>query len=108
MLEDDYITFDEYKQALLRGFGFVFSTYTEDIKYPHFVFYVREYLEQKYGKEILERGGLRVYTSLDPLLQDKAQEIVEKYSAINLSKYGTQNAALVTLDNKTGQILTMV
>ena len=108
MLEDDYISFEEYKQALLRGFGFEFKTYTEDIQYPHFVFYVREYLEQKYGKEILERWGLRVYTSLDPVLQDKAQEIVEKYWSINESRFATQNAALVSIDNKTGQILTMV
>ena len=108
MLEDDYIDFNAYKQALLRGFWFEFSRYTEDIKYPHFVFYVREYLEKKYGKEILERGWLRVYTSLDPVLQDKAQEIVEKYWAINESKFATKNAAMVSVDNKTGQILTMV
>ena len=108
MLEDDYISSEEYKQALLRSFGFEFTKYTERIKYPHFVFYVREYLEQKYGKEILERWWLRVYTSLDPILQDKAQEIVEKYSSINQTTYGAQNAALVSIDNKTGQILTMV
>ena len=108
MLEDEYIDFEEYKLAVIGGIGFEFQTYTEDIKYPHFVFYVREFLEEKYGKEILERGGLRVYTSLDPVLQDKAQEIVEKYGAANYAKYDTQNAALVSIDNKTGQILAMV
>jgi len=56
MLEDDYITFDEYKDALITSIGYTFQPYTEDIKHPHFVFYVREYLEEKYGKYILETG----------------------------------------------------
>ena len=108
MLEDGYIDFDEYKQAVTRGIGFEFKAYTEDIKYPHFVFYVREFLEQKYGKEILERGGLRIYTSLDPVLQDKAEEIVKTWADNNNARFAAQNAALVSIDNKTGQILTMV
>lgn len=108
MLEDDYIDFDWYKQALLSSIGFEFQSYREDIKYPHFVFYVREYLEEKYGKDILETGGLRIYTSLDPVLQDKAQELVEKYGASNESKFAAQNAALISLDNETGEILAMV
>jgi membrane carboxypeptidase/penicillin-binding protein len=56
MLEDKYIDFDQYKQAVISGIGFEFQKYSEDIKYPHFVFYVREFLEQKYGSEILEKG----------------------------------------------------
>jgi membrane peptidoglycan carboxypeptidase len=56
MLEDDYITFEQYRDAIIASIGFEFSTYREDIKYPHFVFYVREYLEEKYGKDILETG----------------------------------------------------
>ncbi|MCP4524131.1 MAG: transglycosylase domain-containing protein, partial [Candidatus Gracilibacteria bacterium] len=46
MLEDKYITFDEYKQALLDSIGYTFSRAREDIKAPHFVFYVKEYLEE--------------------------------------------------------------
>jgi len=108
MLEDNYITFDEYKQALLSSIGFEFSTYREDIKYPHFVFYVREYLEEKYGKDILETGWLQIYTSIDPVLQDKAEELVEKYGASNEVKFWAQNASLISLDNKTWEILAMV
>lgn len=108
MLEDDYITFEQYQEALLTSIGFEFSTYREDIKYPHFVFYVREYLEEKYGKDILETGGLRIYTSLDPVLQDKAEQLVEQYGASNESKFWAQNAALISLDNETGEILAMV
>lgn len=108
MLEDNYIDFEQYREALLTSIGFNFETYSEVIKYPHFVFYVREYLEQKYWKEIVERGGLKIYTSIDPELQDKAEEIVQKQAESNETKFGAQNAALVSIDNETGQILAMV
>ncbi|NDK09838.1 penicillin-binding protein [Candidatus Gracilibacteria bacterium] len=108
MLEDEYITFEEYKDAVIGGIGFEFQKYTEDIKSPHFVFYVREYLEEKYGKDLLETGGLKIYTSLDPKLQEEAERIVSERAAANETKFGAQNAALVSLDNKTGQILAMV
>jgi len=108
MLEDDYIDFDAYKESLLTSIGFEFQSYREDIKYPHFVFYVREFLEEKYWKDILETGWLRIYTSLDPVLQDKAEELVEKYGASNEAKFAAQNAALISLDNQTGEILAMV
>jgi membrane carboxypeptidase/penicillin-binding protein len=55
MLEDGYINFDDYKESLLSSFGYKFEEYRENIKYPHFVFYIREYLEQQYGKEVIEK-----------------------------------------------------
>jgi len=55
MLEDKYIDFEAYKQALLTSFGYNFEPYKEEIKYPYFVFYIREYLEEKYGKDVVEK-----------------------------------------------------
>ncbi|HEU5090407.1 MAG TPA: transglycosylase domain-containing protein, partial [Roseiflexaceae bacterium] len=40
---------------------------------PHFVFYVRQLLEERYGADLLYRGGLRVVTSIDLSLQAEAQ-----------------------------------
>lgn len=108
MLEDDYISFDEYREALIWSFWFVFNQYREDIKHPHFVFYVREYLEEKYGKEILERGWLRIYTTLDPDAQIKAEEIIKKQADANKARFDINNAALITLDNRTWEIVAMV
>lgn len=108
MLEDGYITFDEYKKSLIDSFAYEFNTPKEKITAPHFVFYVKEYLEAKYGKEVIAQGWLEIYTTLDLDLQKKAEEIVEKQAAINESKFSAQNAGLISLDNKTGQILTMV
>jgi hypothetical protein len=48
MLEDGYITFDEYKESVIGGIGYKFTRSKENIKAPHFVFYVKEYLEEKY------------------------------------------------------------
>jgi len=41
------------------------------IKAPHFVFFIRDYLEQKYGADAVASGGLKVITSLDYDLQKK-------------------------------------
>lgn len=108
MLEDNYITFDEYKDAILTAIGFEFQAYTEDIKYPHFVFYVKEFLVEKYGQEIIEQGGFKIFTSLEPTLQNKAEELVKAQIAQNKAAYDANNAALITIDNRTGNIVTMV
>ncbi len=108
MLEDSYIDFDEYKNSLLWSFGYTFNEYKEDIKYPHFVFYVKEYIEEKYGKDLLEKWGLKIYTTLDPKLQDEAQRLVEKYGAANQARYGAKNSSLISIDNATGRVLAMV
>lgn len=75
---------------------------------PHFVFFVRQYLEEKYGQEALEHGGFKVITTLDYELQKIAEETVKKYALENKEKFDAENAALVALDPKTGQILAMV
>src|SRR3990167_1299544 len=75
---------------------------------PHFVFYVRELLESRYGKEVLETGGLKITTTLDATLQGKAEKIVQDRAADNEKRFKIGNAAAVVLDPATGQILSMV
>ncbi len=78
------------------------------IRAPHFVFWVREYLESKYGEGAVVRGGLVVKTTLDYDLQEKAEEMVARHAEINNETYGASNASLVSIDPKTGQVLTLV
>ena len=78
------------------------------IRAPHFVMYIKEQLAEQYGEDMLNEGGLRVVTTLDMGLQQKAEEIVKEYAAKNEKSFNAKNAALVALDPKTGQILTMV
>ncbi|HLL60989.1 MAG TPA: transglycosylase domain-containing protein, partial [Candidatus Nitrosocosmicus sp.] len=77
------------------------------IKAPHFVFYVKKILEQQYGADELELGGLKIYTTLDLDIQQKAEQIVrdqlEKVANLNVGN----GAALITRPS-TGEILTMV
>lgn len=75
---------------------------------PHFVMYVKEYLGEKYGESAVEEMGLRVYTTLDWEKQIEAERIVREKSLENEKKWRAENAALVAMDPKTGQILTMV
>ena len=81
------------------GLEFEFKKYSENIKYPYFVMYIKEYLEGKYGKDIDISQLLKVYTTIDPKLQEKAEELVKKQVAINTAQYGASSAALVSMDN---------
>lgn len=78
------------------------------IKAPHFVMAIQDYLIQKYGDDMVSRGGLRVTTSLDWRLQEAAEKAVESGVKRNEELYQSKNAALVAQDTSTGQILAMV
>ncbi|MBU1349230.1 transglycosylase domain-containing protein [Patescibacteria group bacterium] len=79
-----------------------------EIKAPHFVTYVRSLLVETYGQRIVEQGGLRVTTSIDWDMQQIGEEEVLAGVETRGGKYGFSNSALVAIDPKTGQILTMV
>jgi len=108
MLDLDYITQEEHDAALAEANAIEFVPFREDITAPHFVMYVRQLLEEKYGKEALEKGGLRITTTLDIEKQKAADEAVDARAETNESQYGVTNAALVSLDPDTGEILAMV
>lgn len=108
MLEDWYINAPEFGQALVSGVDFVFQDPKESIRYPHFVFYVRQYLVDMFGEEFFEQWGWKIYTTIDPKLQDKAQEIIDSYAKTTFKNYGINNGALISLDNVTRDIVAMV
>ncbi|MEI7818934.1 MAG: transglycosylase domain-containing protein [bacterium] len=74
---------------------------------PHFVQYVRDQLEDKYGVKRVNEGGLKVITSLDISKQKLAEESVLK-NIDNVRKFGGSNAALVSQDVDTSEVLAMV
>lgn len=75
---------------------------------PHFVVMVREFLASRYGEDFIKTAGLKVYTTLDWDLQQKAEEIIKKYAERNERLFKAGNAALVAIDPKTGNLLAMV
>lgn len=85
----------------------VFSTRRIDIEAPHFVFYVKQLLEEEFGIERVERGGLRVTTTLDSSLQRIAEEEIAK-GVEGALRHNVHNGAMVVLDPKNGHVLAMV
>jgi len=107
MREDGYITSLQEQQLRKAIPNVKFAGNQSGIRAPHFVFYVRDQLVDRYGEKFVEQGGLRVTTSLDLDLQDKAQKIVLDEIG-DLKDYKVGNGAAVVMDPKTGQILSMV
>ena len=106
MRESSVITAAEYEAAQNETVAFEpLDPY--GIKAPHFTLMVREELVQKYGDGVAE-SGLRVVTTLDWRLQELAELIVKKYAIENEEKFNAENAALVAIDPKTGDILALV
>ena len=108
MVELNFITAEEAEKAKKEQVVFIPREEKGGIKAPHFVEYVRSYLENKYGKEALETGGLNVTTTLDWELQKEAENVVTEYGKINETNFNAKNAGMVGIDPKTGQILVMI
>ena len=106
MVSLGFITSEEYRE--MKNEKIEFKPFTENIQAPHFVIMVKDYLENTYGREAIENAGLRVITTLDADLQTAAEETVAKYTEVNKEKYKAANAAMVSVDPKTGEVLSLV
>jgi len=107
MKQSGFITDEEYAQARDEKVQFK-NERDAGIKAPHFVFYIREYLEQKYGADAVSQGGLHVVTTLDYDLQQKAEASVAKFAPGMKTKFRASNMGVVAVEPKSGQILAMV
>ena len=97
----------EAAQAAEEIENYAFTPPNVSIRYPHWVNYIRALLEEKYDAQTIYRSGFTVYTTLDPNLQDVAQQMVSNQVA-SLADRNVQNAALVAMNPNTGEILAMV
>ena len=84
-----------------------FARINQLIRAPHFAIWIKGILEEKYGEDFLREKGAKVYTSLDWDLQEYAEKVVKERVEIN-QNYLSSNAAVVAIDPKTGEILSMV
>jgi len=106
-LDLKFISESDYNQARAETVIFL-PQQPMHIAAPHFVFFIKDYLEKKYGEGALDSGGLKIITTLDYTLQKKAEEIALTQAKDNEKNWGGKNAAVVVIDPKTGQILSMV
>lgn len=102
---DGYITAEQKQQAIATQLRFAQPRI--GIRAPHFVMYIKELLEKTYGPRLLERGGLRVVTSLDLSIQEKVEEIVKTHID-NLSALQVGNGAALITNPRSGDIIAMV
>lgn len=105
MVVNKYISQDTATAASSEKLHFV-SKKTE-IKAPHFVMYIRQLLVDKYGEDMVEKGGLEVTTSLDLPIQEAAEKIV-KDEVDKLAGLRVGNGAALVINPQTGEILSMV
>ncbi len=107
MLKLKMITEDEYNQA--KSETIVFQPRNlGSIKAAHFVMYLKEQLEKKYGSKKLTEGGFKIISTIDYEMQKKGEEIVSDYVKKNQNKFNAENGAMLAIDPKTGQILSMI
>lgn len=105
MLEDGKISESDYRIASSEKLQF--AAVPNSIKAPHFVMWLRQNLAQKYGEKTVSQGGLKVYTTLDLDLQQKAEQIVAD-EVSKLSYLRVSNGAAMITDARTGGVLAMV
>ncbi len=107
MFKSGFITEEELEEAKKENVVFI-NKKDFSIKAPHFIFYIIEILNKKYGEDFIKKGGLKITTSLDYKLQEVAEKTVFDYATENKKKFNAENGSLIAIDPKNGDILTMV
>ncbi|MCA9390011.1 PBP1A family penicillin-binding protein [candidate division WWE3 bacterium] len=109
MVKNGYITEERAQEAKDYDVISTIVPIDNNIKAPHFVFYVKQELVKQFGEKLVEQGGLRVTTTLDM----GKQVIAEEEIGFQLDRLAQQaanasNQALISVDPRTGEILAMV
>jgi len=100
-----YLSAADYETAKAEDLHF--QTARVPLEAPHFIFYAKQYLADILGEEMVDKGGLKIITSLDLKAQKLAQQVVEEEVA-KANSLNVWNGSMVVMDPKTGQVLAMV
>ncbi len=103
MFQNHYITRAQLQQAQKRPLGLNPGNRYMKRHEPYFFDYVQDELIQKYGANVIRQGGLRVYTTIEPKLQEAARNAI----AGQLNLPTDPSSAVVTIDPSNGHILAM-
>lgn len=110
MVDMEYITVDaanEAKEVAILDQIQPESSQYENIRAPHFVMEVRDYLEEKYGMQTFRNGGFTITTTLDSRAQQAAEEAVAAGDKMRYMNH-SDNIALASVDVETAQVIAMV
>jgi penicillin-binding protein 1A len=105
MHDQDYIDGAEYREALHSGLGLSPGHKYRVIRDPFLFDLVQQELIDRYGINTVRKGGLKAYTTIDPELQERAQEAVDSCSVCYPD--GGPAAGLASVDPKTGEIVAL-
>ncbi|MGE5124015.1 MAG: transglycosylase domain-containing protein, partial [Acidobacteriaceae bacterium] len=101
------VSADEAVQAYTALENYEFKPPDVYMRYPHWVNYIRSILESQFDAQTIYRSGFSVYTTLDPILQDEAENLV-KQQVESLASSNATNGALIAIQPSSGEILVMV
>jgi penicillin-binding protein 1A len=105
MHEEGYIDGAEYREALHSGLGLSPGHKYRVIRDPFLFDLVQQELIDKYGINTVRNGGLKAYTTIDPELQERAQEAVD--GCYVCYPEGGPAAGLASVDPSTGEIVAL-
>ncbi|MBY0495825.1 MAG: PBP1A family penicillin-binding protein [Cyanobacteria bacterium] len=115
MLDSKAITREEYDQAFKTQIEIYDGLRSEEQYGQYFKDEVRRQLVEQFGEERVEKGGLKVYTTIDPYMQRAAdaavdQSIAEIEKKLPRSKTPRDplQAALIAIDPDTGAVRALV
>ncbi len=94
-------------RAAVEIADYPFQIRENNMRFPHWVNYIRSQLEQQYDPQVIYRTGFTVYTTIDPNIQQLAERIVKEQIS-TLADFNVLDGALVAIQPSTGQILSMV
>src|SRR5215208_3116895 len=103
MVDNDFISQERATKAMEKGLGLRRSTKYERRREPYFFDYVEQLLIEKYGVSVYRRGGLKIYTTIDPKKQEQGRQSIES----QLGQKGDPSSAVVSIEPKTGYIRAM-
>lgn len=116
MVKYDYISKEKAKKAKKQPIKTEKSLKKDNEIAPYFVRYIRKQLIDKYGPQAVYNSGLKVYTSLDYEMQQKAEKSIKNAFKNQLPTVEKQKGkglkqpqvALTTLDPQNGHIKVMI
>lgn len=109
MIKAGYISLDQAKAAYSEEL----ALHPEKIRSrgqiaSYFISYIIDQLTANYGSEVVHKGGLKVYTTLNTSMQAHSETVVDKFINDDGQKYNFSQAALLSIDPRNGYIKAMV
>jgi penicillin-binding protein 1A len=104
MEQQGNISSSDYEAAVGQGLGLHPGQKYTRIRDPYIFDLVKQELEDRYGLNTVQNGGLKVYTTLEPRLQDAAQSAVDSCS---VCYSGGPASALASVDPSNGKIVAL-